>query len=112
MIALVRHGSYDTTTGSLDDLGRRQAKMVGDSLRGRAWEKVVTSPSPRCVETAQTIAEELGITVAIDENWGEGSTKTEREKTVQPLHIYVSHAPILKEMDPEWEPRVGAVKVI
>ncbi|MEO5928069.1 MAG: histidine phosphatase family protein [Patescibacteria group bacterium] len=112
MIALVRHGSYDTATGSLDDLGRRQAKLISDGLRGRAWQQVVTSPSPRCVETAQTIADELGITVAIDENWGEDSTKTARDQTINDLTVYVSHLPILKEMAPDWEPRIGAVRII
>jgi broad specificity phosphatase PhoE len=112
MIALVRHGSYDTTTGSLDDLGRKQAKLVSDALRGRAWIQVVTSPSPRCIETAQTIADELEIPVAIDENWGEESSKAEREKTMNDLTIYVSHLPVLKEVAPDWEPRVGALRII
>ena len=73
-IYVVRHGSY---TGScmddsgLTDLGRKQAHEVGRKIREDLLEKegsiddaiekaiILTSPTPRCIETRDLILEEI-----------------------------------------------------
>jgi broad specificity phosphatase PhoE len=61
-VALVRHGETDWTrtrqhTGRtdlpLDEEGREQARLVGETLRGRAFELVLTSPLRRARETCE-----------------------------------------------------------
>ena len=79
-IYVVRHGSY---TGScmddsgLTDLGRKQAHEVGRKIREDLLEKegsiddaiekaiILTSPTPRCIETRDLILEEIEKTPEI-----------------------------------------------
>ena len=68
-IALVRHGQtawnferrlQGTTDIPLNDTGREQAATVAPRLTG-TWDVVVSSPLGRARETAQIIADALGL---------------------------------------------------
>jgi probable phosphoglycerate mutase len=71
--ALVRHGQTDwnaqrrlqgATDIPLNDVGRGQARDAVANLSGHDWDAVVTSPLSRAAETANLIAEGLGLSVA------------------------------------------------
>lgn len=76
---LLRHGETALTpqkrfSGSggsdpeLSPAGRRQAAAVAESLAARgAVQAVVSSPLRRCRETAQAVADRLGLTVTVEE---------------------------------------------
>ncbi|MBG6107011.1 histidine phosphatase family protein [Frigoribacterium sp. CG_9.8] len=70
--AFIRHGQTEWNRqlrlqGSsdipLNDTGREQARHAVDALTGTRWDAVVSSPLSRARETAQIIADGLGITL-------------------------------------------------
>jgi probable phosphoglycerate mutase len=70
LLYLVRHGETDWNRthriqGSsdipLNETGRTQARSTGRLLARREWHAVYTSPLSRAAETAQLIANELGL---------------------------------------------------
>ncbi|MGW1777171.1 bifunctional RNase H/acid phosphatase [Streptomyces sp. NPDC002104] len=76
---LLRHGETALTpqkrfSGSggsdpeLSEAGRRQAAAVAEALAARGTiETVISSPLRRCRETAQAVADRLGLTVTVEE---------------------------------------------
>ncbi|MFD8793198.1 bifunctional RNase H/acid phosphatase [Streptomyces vinaceus] len=76
---LLRHGETALTpqkrfSGSggtdpeLSEAGRRQASAVAEALAGRGTvQTIVSSPLRRCRETAQAVADRLGLTVTVEE---------------------------------------------
>ncbi|HKU35262.1 MAG TPA: histidine phosphatase family protein [Paenarthrobacter sp.] len=71
--ALVRHGQTDwnaerrlqgATDIPLNETGREQARDAVAILSGYEWDTIVSSPLSRAAETADLIAEGLGLTVA------------------------------------------------
>jgi broad specificity phosphatase PhoE len=89
IVHLLRHGEVYNPDGILygrlpgfvlSDLGERMAEAVAKSLTGRDITYVVSSPLERARQTAQPVAEMLGLPVAIDpdliegDNWFEGRT--------------------------------------
>ncbi|MFJ4026642.1 histidine phosphatase family protein [Paenarthrobacter sp. NPDC089989] len=71
--ALVRHGQTDwnaerrlqgATDIPLNEIGRQQARDAVDVLSDYEWDTLVSSPLGRAAETADIIAEGLGLTVA------------------------------------------------
>lgn len=88
---LVRHGETDwnrarriqgTTDIPLNDTGREQARATGRLLSRRQWDGIVSSPLSRAFETAQIIAEELGLPeptpldALVERNYGEAEGLT------------------------------------
>lgn len=72
IIALVRHGETDWNRQrrwqghagvELNDLGRRQAAAAVPLLRTRSWAWMISSPLDRARQTAEIIADGLGLTV-------------------------------------------------
>jgi broad specificity phosphatase PhoE len=65
MLYFIRHGQYrvddSADTGRLTPLGRKQALLLGRHLRLYPIDSVVSSDLPRAVETAQLVAQALGI---------------------------------------------------
>ena len=78
---LIRHGKPSATWGDadddpgLDETGRAQAEAACDYLLSLPAEqrpsRVVSSPLRRCRETAQPMADALGVEVQIDPSVGE-----------------------------------------
>ncbi|MFF1383902.1 histidine phosphatase family protein [Arthrobacter sp. NPDC058288] len=71
--ALVRHGQTDwnaqrrlqgSTDIPLNDVGRGQARDAAAALSGHEWDAIVSSPLSRAAETANLIADGLGLSVA------------------------------------------------
>lgn len=71
--ALVRHGQTDwnaerrlqgATDIPLNDVGREQAREAVATLADYQWDTIVSSPLGRASETADIIAEGLGLTVS------------------------------------------------
>jgi probable phosphoglycerate mutase len=69
-IALIRHGQTDwnlalriqgSTDVPLNDTGREQARGIVERLDASRWDVVVSSPLSRARETAQILADGLGI---------------------------------------------------
>lgn len=51
----------------LTGLGRRQAREAGESLRGTPVDLLLTSPALRARQTAQIVADLLGLDVVVDD---------------------------------------------
>ncbi len=81
-IHLVRHakaGDRDAWEGP-DDLrplskaGRKQAATLADRFEVRAITRIVSSPSVRCRQTVQPLAERTRLPVLLDERLAEGAS--------------------------------------
>ena len=76
MILWVRHGQstwnvLDRLQGHelsppLTELGREQAAQAAEALAGHGAQRLLSSPATRALETAEIIAERLGLTVEIE----------------------------------------------
>jgi uncharacterized phosphatase len=102
--AFIRHGQTDWNRderlqGSsdipLNDTGRRQAHEAIDVLSGTRWDAVVSSPLSRARETAQIIADGLGITLGpsygelVERDYGDAEGATAEEIDAEwPDHRY------------------------
>lgn len=87
-ICLIRHGQTDwnihtllqgRTDVPLNEVGKSQAKAVGAYLKANDphWDRILSSPLGRALETAKIIAQEIGFTKeigvvpeAIERNFG------------------------------------------
>ena len=56
--------------GSLSLAGRKQARDLGDALRGARVSLIYCSPMARAVQTAEIVAAELGVVVRVRESLG------------------------------------------
>ncbi|KQX67204.1 bifunctional RNase H/acid phosphatase [Angustibacter sp. Root456] len=84
-IVLLRHGVTEHTSArrysgrggddlGLTDLGRRQAQAAGRALAADGgFDAVLCSPLRRTQETAQAVADCLGLPVRVDDDWVECS---------------------------------------
>ena len=95
-LLLVRHGETDwnadgrlqgQTDRPLSDHGRRQARTLAEELDGEALDAIYSSDLSRARETAEIVAERLGLAVELDadlreKDWGnwEGLTAVERDR--------------------------------
>ncbi len=96
-IHMIRHGRPASTWGDadqdpgLDHVGREQARAVADILLalpdGERPDRVVSSPLRRCRETAQPLADALGVTVEIDPRVGEIPTPAALSAEERPVWL-------------------------
>ena len=102
--AFIRHGQTEWNRelrlqGSsdipLNDTGREQAREAVGVLSGTRWDAVVSSPLSRARETAQIIADGLGITLGesydelVERHYGDGEGATAEDIEARwPQHDY------------------------
>jgi broad specificity phosphatase PhoE len=95
-LLLVRHGETDwnadgrlqgQTDRPLSDFGRTQARQLAEELAGEELEAIYSSDLARARETAEILAEHVGLPVLLDpdlreKDWGtwEGLTAVERDR--------------------------------
>ena len=61
LVMFVRHGDYNPDPEELTDIGREQVRLTAGRLAGRTViDRIVHSPMPRAVQTAELLAAELG----------------------------------------------------
>lgn len=108
-VYFVRHTEINRITSRLSEFGIRTAHMTGDFLRKQKItpSRVMCAPAPRCQETAEIIAGELGYehaqtTADYLENWDHVDHRdTAVKHFVEDLvdqSIYVSHQPTIMGM--------------
>jgi len=113
VVYLIRHGETDFnrdgriqgyTESSLSELGREQARRLGERLRGLGIERAFTSPLRRAVDTCR---------IAL-----EGAVEWEAREGLREIHLGVwegQQAATLRERYPEqvrlWFARPGAVRI-
>jgi 8-oxo-dGTP diphosphatase len=82
IVYLVRHATAghraswegdDDELRPLDDRGRRQAEGLIELLGRREFERIVSSPAIRCVDTVVPLADSRGLTVEPSEALAEGA---------------------------------------
>lgn len=61
----------------LSDKGRRQADALVDVLAGKGVGRILSSPSARCVQTVQPLADHLGLDVEETDDLAEGVAASE-----------------------------------
>jgi phosphohistidine phosphatase SixA len=79
-IFLVRHATAgkrskwhgDDRLRPLDQRGRRQAEKLVDQLRDVRFERIVSSPYARCVQTVEPLGAARGLRVETDQALAEG----------------------------------------
>jgi len=102
--AFIRHGQTEWNLelrlqGSsdipLNDTGRQQAREAVDALSNTRWDAVVSSPLARARETAQIIADGLGVTLGpsydelVERHYGDGEGATAEDIAARwPDHDY------------------------
>lgn len=74
ILGLLRHGQTDwnidlrlqgSTDIPLNDTGRAQARLAAETLRREDWDVIIASPLSRAKDTADIVALELGMKVAV-----------------------------------------------
>lgn len=105
MFALVRHAGYELMSGSLTSDGMNATKALAHKLQHSriSWERIWTSPTKRTKETATLIAQELALSIEIDERIGMEGNFVDMLPPQEPKgKIIVSHLPVLTKMLRFW----------
>jgi len=90
-LILVRHGrpnEIDSETPgdpSLNADGRAQARAVARLLKGEGVTRIVASPMRRAQETAQPLAERLGLDIETVAGWAEADRGAHRYRSTETL---------------------------
>lgn len=90
-LVLVRHGRPDESDAlrphdpPLTDLGHQQAVAVAGRLARRGITHIVSSPLLRARETAQPLADRLGLPIQIIDGWAEADRNTQRYRSTETL---------------------------
>ena len=90
-LVLVRHGRPDEGDAAtphdppLRDDGWRQARAVARLLAGEGVTRIVSSPLRRAHQTAQPLAERVGLPIEVVDGWAEADRHTERYRSTETL---------------------------
>lgn len=108
---VVRHGhagSRSTWDGPDDERplsrrGHEQANRIADHLAGVGAGRLVSSPSVRCVQTLEPLADRLGVTVDADDRLlegadGERALALAGEVVKEGTGVICSHGDVIPEM--------------
>ncbi|CAN5827455.1 8-oxo-(d)GTP phosphatase [soil metagenome] len=107
---LVRHGTAgnrkdwegDDRLRPLDDKGRRQAQALADSLIHYPVKHVFSSPYVRCTQTAEPLAQRLGLPVLEVDQLAEGATIEEIEGLIDGLDgglaVLCTHGDVMEQI--------------
>jgi probable phosphoglycerate mutase len=121
-IIAIRHGETAWNADSriqgqrdigLNDTGRWQARRVGAALAGEDITAVYSSDLGRAHETAQEIADAMGIPVVRTEGLRERSFGMFEGRTFDEIHQnWPEHAQNWRRRIPEWQPPEGGESLI
>jgi probable phosphoglycerate mutase len=80
-VVLVRHGRSTANTAgilagrtpgvNLDDNGQSQAAAIAERLAGNKFDRLVSSPMDRCLQTVTPFSEAVGLPVEVDDRFAE-----------------------------------------
>ena len=90
-LILVRHGRPDEEDAvsphdpPLNAEGRRQARSVADWLAAEGVTRIVASPLRRARQTAEPLAERLGMPIDTIDGWAEADRATMRYRSTETL---------------------------
>jgi 8-oxo-dGTP diphosphatase len=88
-LVLIRHASAgDRDHWSGDDRGWRQADGLVTSLAVYELDRILSSPSVRCVQTVEPLAHKLGIEIEERGELAEGATREEALALVDELRVH------------------------
>jgi 8-oxo-dGTP diphosphatase len=82
------HWSGDDRERPLDDRGWRQADGLVTSLAVYELDRILSSPSVRCVQTVEPLAHKLGIEIEERGELAEGATREEALALVDELRVH------------------------
>jgi len=103
--ALVRHAGYKISTGSLTAQAIESARDLATKLKelGGTWREIRVSPSRRTKEMGTILAEELHLSLEIDERLDtDGNFVEFLPPKEQHGCIFVSHLPIITQVLRSW----------
>jgi uncharacterized phosphatase len=111
-ICLVRHGQTDWNFQEiiqgredipLNEIGKQQAAQSAEALRSGTWDVIISSPLVRAHETAQAIADAIGInTIHLDERFIERNFGAVSGKPVDEVRQLIADGNV-EGMEPEEE---------
>ena len=79
-VFVARHGEASYVDGErLTAAGERQARELGERLRGERLAKVHASSMPRAAETARIAAAVVGVAVELHDDLGESGVESEQQ---------------------------------
>ena len=107
-VVLVRHGRSTANTAgllagrtpgvNLDDHGREQAAQIADRLAAARFDRLISSPLDRCVQTVTPFSVATGLDVEIEDrfaevDYGEWSNRPLKDLATEPLWRTVQQHP-------------------
>ncbi len=112
MFLLVRHPSYDVSTGHLDELGISQTEQLADLIEAIPFDfkRIISSPSTRTKEMTAQLVKRMGVmwqedaTLAVD-----GFPKAYLPPRDLSTLIIISHQPTLQKLIQAWASAFGCV---
>jgi phosphohistidine phosphatase SixA len=122
-LVLVRHAragkrgewSGDDRLRPLDERGRRQAVELVSALSGYELERILSSPSLRCVQSVEPIAAERGVEIERRAELAEGASRAQALSLLDELEgtgaVLCTHGDVIEDLLGEGM-RKGEARVI